>query len=234
MKYDVGTPQKRRDWKSIGIIECGERLVSLKGLHSRIYVEPYYYIRSIRGAINDCIVRETVAEKLRIVADNLPTHLGLVIFDGWRSSDVQSELFNNYREALIKEFPDIPEDELDRKVTMFVSLASRNPLCPSPHLTGGSIDLSIIDNDHNFIPMGTPFDDFSIESHTAYYEELALNRKLNNDEVNFMRNRRHLNFAMTSVGFTNFPTEWWHYDYGNQFWASFSGSEYAIYGKASP
>ena len=24
---------------------------------------------------------------------------------------------------------------------------------------------------------------------------------------------------MTSVGFTNLPSEWWHYDYGNANWA---------------
>ncbi len=35
---------------------------------------------------------------------------------------------------------------------------------------------------------------------------------------------------MIEKGFTNYPMEWWHYDYGNQFWAKIKGVN-AIYGR---
>jgi D-alanyl-D-alanine dipeptidase len=33
---------------------------------------------------------------------------------------------------------------------------------------------------------------------------------------------------MISAGFTNLPSEWWHYDYGTKFWAYFTGNK-ALY-----
>ena len=33
---------------------------------------------------------------------------------------------------------------------------------------------------------------------------------------------------MLQAGFTNLPTEWWHFDYGNKFWAFYTGND-AIY-----
>ena len=33
---------------------------------------------------------------------------------------------------------------------------------------------------------------------------------------------------MISVGFTNLPSEWWHYDYGTKFWAYFNNTD-ALY-----
>lgn len=35
------------------------------------------------------------------------------------------------------------------------------------------------------------------------------------------------------AGFINYPEEWWHFDYGNQFWAKLAGKK-AIYGAAKP
>ena len=35
-------------------------------------------------------------------------------------------------------------------------------------------------------------------------------------------NRRLLYNVMTEAGFTNLPSEWWHYDYGDKFWAHFT------------
>ena len=35
-------------------------------------------------------------------------------------------------------------------------------------------------------------------------------------------NRRLLFGVMTKAGFTNLPSEWWHYDYGDRFWAYYN------------
>lgn len=38
---------------------------------------------------------------------------------------------------------------------------------------------------------------------------------------------------MLAQGFTNIPTEWWHFDYGNSNWAYFSEQPFAYYGAAN-
>ena len=41
-------------------------------------------------------------------------------------------------------------------------------------------------------------------------------------------NRRLLYNTMVGQGFTNLPSEWWHFDYGNRFWAFYKKKK-AIY-----
>ena len=59
--------------------------------------------------------------------------------------------------------------------------------------------------------MGTEFDSFSPVTSTNAFE------KTNNEEIK--NNRRILYNAMTKAGFTNLPSEWWHYDYKDRAWA---------------
>jgi D-alanyl-D-alanine dipeptidase len=110
-----------------------------------------------------------VAKKLIEAAEELPGNLSLVILDGWRPTEVQAALFNEYKSILKQQFSGKKEEDLDREVAKFVSVPSVNPLRPSPHLTGGAVDLSIT-NGSSYVPMGTGFDDFSPLSNTNYYE----------------------------------------------------------------
>lgn len=65
--------------------------------------------------------------------------------------------------------------------------------------------------------MGTSFDDFNEKSNTRYYEQLIdAGKKLSDEELIVSNNRRLLFHIMNRVGFTSYPEEWWHYDYGNQ------------------
>jgi len=44
------------------------------------------------------------------------------------------------------------------------------------------------------------------------------------------RNRRLLVDAMTGAGFVNYEHEWWHYSYGDRYWAFTTGADTALYG----
>lgn len=112
----------------------------------------------------------------------------------------------------------------------YVSLPSTNPTRPSPHNTGGAVDLTLAYEDGSQAPMGTEFDDFSVRAATAYFENKS---GLTGQEKEFRDNRRILFYALTQVGFTNYREEWWHFDYGNQFWAT-QNKSHAIYGRAIP
>ena len=67
--------------------------------------------------------------------------------------------------------------------------------------------------------MGTGFDDFTEKSLTSHFESQS---------SDIRDNRRLLYRVMTEAGFTNYPLEWWHYDYGDSFWSYYTGKP-AIY-----
>ena len=35
---------------------------------------------------------------------------------------------------------------------------------------------------------------------------------------------------MTATGFVNYPSEWWHWSYGDRYWAFIAGPSHARYG----
>ena len=93
---------------------------------------------------------------------------------------------------------------------------------PPLHSTGGSIDLTLVYTDtKKELDMGVEFDEFSLLTNTNYFEEHNIN-----DNIKY--NRRILYNSMIKAGFTNLPSEVWHYDYGNRAWAFYKKTK-AIY-----
>jgi len=43
-------------------------------------------------------------------------------------------------------------------------------------------------------------------------------------------NRKTLTAALTNAGLVNYPTEWWHWSYGDRYWAFVTGAPHALYG----
>lgn len=82
--------------------------------------------------------------------------------------------------------------------------------------------------------MGTDFDHFGPEAATRYFEErdVAAKKAIATSD-NPVANRRLLFNVLSQHGFTNYAEEWWHFDYGNQFWGRIL-SRCAIYGAAEP
>lgn len=214
-------------WQSIPIEENYEKLVSLRALSERIIIRPFYHAMQIPTAMNGAYARQGVAERLIEAAERLPSDLRLVVFDAWRPLTVQQALFDDFKAKLNKEYPNIKGRELESLVAQFVSKPSMDPLKPSPHVTGGSVDVSIAYANGNLLEMGTAFDDFTERSETAYYEYSE--QVLDGRSLQCRYHRRMLYDALTSAGFTNYEKEWWHYDYGNQFWARKNGAGKAYY-----
>lgn len=44
------------------------------------------------------------------------------------------------------------------------------------------------------------------------------------------KNRKLLLDVMKAQGFVNYPTEWWHFSYGDRYWAYHQQAPCAIYG----
>lgn len=216
--------------ESISIKENHDRLVPTS-LSSLIKTYPIYYKMGVKHSIPECFVRESVFEKLIQAAIKLPKGINLVVLDGWRPYEVQKCLFdtllNNFKNDPDNEGTDI--EELISMTRNIVAPARKNSSCPSPHLTGGAVDVSLCDDAGRLLDMGSMFDENSPLSWTA-----ALENKNDYKNEAAINNRRMLYHVMIESGFSNFPSEWWHYDYGDQLWAYYTGKKSALYGAAKP
>lgn len=208
----------------IPIRDNGERLVPLCLVPERILVYPAYFIDGVPGAMPNCLARESVLERLVCAAKKLPTGLRLVVLDAWRPHSVQQYLFETLRHVLQECLPNIAEQTLQHRVREFVSPPSMNPASPSPHITGGSVDVTLCDDHGRLLPMGSDFDEVTKYSYTHHLETT------NVDDCSTRANRRLLFHVMTEAGFTNLPSEWWHFDYGNQLWAWIRDKSHATHG----
>jgi len=80
------------------------------------------------------------------------------------------------------------------------------------------------------LPMGTVFDGVQDETLTLHFENID-EADLSDEAAVARDNRRLLWNVMIEAGFSNYPDEWWHFDFGNQFDAARTGRE-AIYAAA--
>lgn len=221
------------DWQAVvsrPINECREPLVDVRECGRRLVVSPAYWHQGLEHALPTCYLRESVLERLIAAAERLPTGWQLVVWNGWRPYELQKALYDRFSATLRAEHPHLDAAEHARKVRQFVAPPSQDARAPSPHLTGGSVDLTLCDANGELLDMGTGFDELSPLSRTA-----ALEGTQPPSELGAAReHRRQLLAAMTHTGFTNLPSEWWHFDYGNQLWAWSRDEDAAFYGKTSP
>lgn len=219
------------DWellRKVPIDEHDDALVPVS-LSQNIRVYPAYYKMRVVGAIPECFVRSRVFEKLIQAARTLPAGLNLVVLDGWRPIAVQQYLFDTLTNLIQRDQPSLDEMQRIAIARTLVSPASDDRNNPSPHLTGGSVDVTLCDDEGRLIDMGTAFDEASPFSWSAALEEVQ-----SDAVVAAKQHRRVLYNAMLSAGFSNLPSEWWHYDFGNQLWSYYRDEPAAIYGVTSP
>ena len=168
--------------------------------HRRITCLENYRLAGWQHASQGCLLRARVAERLGRVADGLPDRWGLAVFDGYRPFALQVELY----EAAYAD-PNLPPG--------FFAEPDNDPTTPSPHLTGGSVDLTLSLDGIPLAP-GTGFDDLTAKAHaTALETEPGVDRDI----------RRLLYHAMVAQGFVIFDGEWWHFEYGTRRWAAVTG-----------
>lgn len=96
-------------------------------------------------------VREEIARKLQTAQESLPEGYFFRFYDTYRPLDVQQSLFETQKAKFRETHPEWDEETLDSNTQNYVSLPSpndaRKTTHPSPHSTGGAIDLTIIKMD---------------------------------------------------------------------------------------
>jgi len=157
------------------ITEGDEVLLALK------YATKDNFTKQVIYPCARCFLRPELASKLLQVQRELKDSLGykLLLFDCYRPRPAQQRLWDIY--------PDL------NYVTP--------PTKGSMHNRGLAVDLTIIGKDGIALDMGTDFDFFGPESHSAY----------GNLPSEVLDNRMLLKTTMNKYGLTGIRTEWWHF-----------------------
>jgi len=198
----------------IKIKECKEPLVDIKKICPDLIID----LDSRRMKKEKTVyLRKTAAEMICQAKNYLPKNMTFIIGDAWRPQSVQKEIFSKFVKRFTKKYPAWPKSKIIKEVEKYV--APFEGRYASGHMTGGAIDLRLWKNGRK-IPM---------KSSKLSYQE---NSKPFQPKLPFyiQRNRQIMFNALKKAGFSNCSNEYWHWSYGDVWWAKRNKKKIAIYG----
>ncbi|MFC6086857.1 M15 family metallopeptidase [Sphaerisporangium aureirubrum] len=201
----------------VPVKECGEPLVDLRTLGA-VLVD--LRLADAEGVFAH--VRLSVADRLIAAQTRLPRDLRLLVVEGYRPAALQHRYFTGSVAAHLAENPGWDERRAYLEASRYVS-----PPEVAPHVSGGAVDLTLCTASGEELPMGTQVNATPPESDEACYTAYP------GVSAEARRNRDTLGAALASAGFVNYPTEWWHWSYGDRYWAFTTGARFARYGMRS-
>ena len=164
-------------------------------------------------------VRKGLADRLSVAQAALPLGIRLHVVEGHRTAASQQAIVASYSAELCAAHPGISADDLHRLSSRFVA-----PLEVAPHVAGAAVDLTLIDACGQELDLGTPIDATPEQSGgRCYFAAADISRDAR-------ANRNLLARVLTDAGLVNYPTEWWHWSFGDRYWALSTGADHAIYG----
>lgn len=202
--------------KSVPIIENGDSWIDLKDQTELLLDLSREQIQKL--STNPFLVRKSVYLKLLHAQKTLPQGLKFQIKECYRPLWVQQKFYKDYIRFLKTKFSEYTNDQIEAEASKYLA-----PISIAPHSTGGAVDLILVDQSGHAIEMGTEFNASPVKTENkTYTDSIDIS-----DEAKL--NRRFLNQAMQSVGFVNYPTEWWHWSYGDQYWAYMTKSPNSLF-----
>ncbi|AIE83910.1 M15 family metallopeptidase [Fimbriimonas ginsengisoli] len=205
--------------RRIPIRENGEPLVDFLELCPELRLDrPRFTYR------RETVMRKEVAERLCRANEALMRNgLRIQVIEGWRAPLIQRRMYG----AVWKQFKDLYPDRTDASLTRIVNRysAPMNLRVPPPHTTGGAMDVTLTDLKGRPLDVHSPFDWLDPRGFAFDAEGISDRAR---------KNRDLLREAMTGAGLTNYPSEYWHWSYGDQGWAYRGGHPFALYGAIEP
>ncbi|GAA2433218.1 M15 family metallopeptidase [Streptomyces mauvecolor] len=199
---------------AVPLQECGEPLVDVRR-GGALIVD--VRLQDAEGAFAH--VRKGVHERLLYAQELLPGGLRLLFVEGYRPLSLQRTYFEEYVEELRALHPELPAEQVHAAASRYVS-----PPGIAPHSAGAAVDLTLADAQGRELDLGTRMNASPEESAGACYTEA---RTIGAEARG---HRGILGSALTSAGLVNYPTEWWHWSFGDRYWALASGEPFAPYG----
>lgn len=188
-----------------------------------------YYKMGLPGAIPRVFCREALYLRMQKLRELLSPGYAIYFFDVFRTKKNQGYLFNEFQKRIKKSHPELIGEALEIETRKYVSHPDEpTRFTAPPHNTGGAIDLAFVDTKTNkVLSYGSPIDYSESISATDFFEQdfdeaVGLTK---NEWIKARENRRVLFHSMISLGFTNYPSEWWHYDLGDGMWAQATGEK---------
>ncbi len=161
------------------------KLVDLSGLLPTAIIDLRYATnRNILGEVLDASVQPLFDERAAQALLNAVT-----LFS---EQDLRIVIWDTYRTPTVQQ-----------KLRRAVNYDERYVLEDSNHCKGLAIDLTLARPDGTYLDMGTDHDDFSPRAH-------ANATRLRPEQL---ANRQLLAVTMQRAGFSQWPYEWWHFDY---------------------
>lgn len=198
----------------IKIKECNEPLIDIKKLCPDLVID---LGKQRMGKEKTAYLRKTVAEMICRTKKELPKGMTFIIGDAWRPQYVQQKIMKWFIKRFSKKYPDWPKVKIVKEVEKYV--APSDGKYTSGHMTGGAVDLRLW-KDGKKVPM---------KSSKLTYQENAksFQPKL---PKHIQRNREIMFAALKKAGLSNYPKEYWHWSYGDIWWAKRNKKKIAIYG----
>lgn len=172
-------------------------------------------------------MRQEIYNRLIEAQKLLPHDIKFCIYEAYRSLKLQKALFGERYAYTEKDNPTWTHEQIFLETIKLVSPVinldgSKNI---PPHSTGGAFDIYLIDNNSKALDMGIHPADWLADK-TGVLSQT--NSKAISAEAR--KNRAIMNKALLAVGFANYPTEFWHWSYGDRYWAFMQKKPFAIYG----
>lgn len=175
---------------------------------------------------NYTFMRKTVYEKLKQANAMLPKGMHFCLYEGYRSLELQQMIFTQQYKNVKARHPDWSLDNLFDETTKLVSPVTNKDGTKNipPHSTGAAIDVYLIDDKGNPLDMGIHPKDWMQDKDGVLSQT---NSKHISEEAK--ANRAIMNRVLEAQGFANYPTEYWHWSYGDRYWAFVKHKAHALY-----
>jgi len=203
---------------TIPIKDNGEKLVYIRDCCPKVVIRLGTYVKKEgkKSCLDACFVREDVGRRINIAQNLLPKDHRIMLRCGYRPLSLQKKRYLWMYNKLKKKNPTWDKMKLSNETSKCVAPPDIVP----PHSTGGAIDISIINATGKQLDMGTQLGRFNESTYTDSNKTSPLAKN----------NRKLLIKVMTKAGFVNYPTEWWHWSYGDRYWAAVRKGKFSIYG----
>jgi len=198
---------------AVPVEECGEPLADVSGL---LLVDGRKNKDSGGAQLH---LRRGVLDRLLEAEALLPDGLRLLFVEGYRPPALQRRYFEGYGDVLRTANPNWSADRIRSAASRYVS-----PPEIAPHTAGAAVDLTLADADGRELDLGTAMNADPGQSDGACYTDA------DNITAEARANRAVLGEVLGAVGLVNYPTEWWHWSYGDRYWALAAGAPAALYG----
>ncbi|MDI1463251.1 M15 family metallopeptidase [Catellatospora sp. KI3] len=168
-------------------------------------------------------LRAGVVDRLVAAQSLLPRGRRLLIIEGYRPPWLQDWLLFEHTASIRASHPDWTEADVLRR-----ALLHRPPSALAPHVTGAAVDLTLCDHTGAELPMGS-----GLEAGATHGDQAHRTDHPGVDQP-VRDNRLLLGGVLLAVGLVNHPHEWWHWSYGDRYWALRTTRPTARYGSTHP